>query len=121
MIARKERLQEEALRRAKVAESTLASLQKTYQEETSAYKSRLKLLEESTSEAELARAKAESEYNSLRAGMKSMSEGWKADLEWLKSDLRRMEGTHKKELDDARLKHSSRACFAFLRFRVAIF
>ena len=37
------------------------------------------------------RKKAESEYSALAKGMKSMSEGFRADIQWLKADLAKSE------------------------------
>ncbi|KAM0752366.1 hypothetical protein T439DRAFT_324444 [Meredithblackwellia eburnea MCA 4105] len=107
MISRKERLTEEAVGRANVAESALSTLQAKHQEALSAHKNRIKEMEESTLLAEEARAKAESEHQALRLGMKSMAEGWKAELDWLKADLVKLEAKHQRELDETKLKHST--------------
>ncbi|GAA5868937.1 hypothetical protein JCM1840_005166, partial [Sporobolomyces johnsonii] len=90
-FTRKERLQEEALGRARVAEAALAALREEHRSTVGGQKARMKELEEAARRAGEAKARAESEYTSLREGMKSMSEGWRADLNWLKSDLSKSE------------------------------
>lgn len=67
--------------------------------------------------AEEARQKAESEYHSLRSGMKSMAEGWKADLDWLRADLVKLEAKHQRDLDEAKLKHTARSFSHLFRFQ----
>ncbi|GAA5981190.1 hypothetical protein JCM21900_005470, partial [Sporobolomyces salmonicolor] len=86
-FTRKERLQEEALGRARVAEAALAALREEHRSTVGGQRARMKEVEEAARRAGEAKAKAESEYTSLREGMKSMSEGWRADLKWLRSDL----------------------------------
>lgn len=109
MISRKERLLDEGLTRIKLAESALKGLQSTHLVVVAEQKDRLQALEDEKRLAEEARAKAESEYESLRGGMKSMSDGWRTELEWIKTDVRRAQTTHERELDEARQKHSTRA------------
>ncbi|GAA5930505.1 hypothetical protein JCM1841_006562 [Sporobolomyces salmonicolor] len=94
-FTRKERLQEEALGRARVAEAALAALREEHRSTVGGQRARMKEIEEAARRAGEAKAKAESEYTSLREGMKSMSEGWRADLKWLRSDLAKSE----KDLD----------------------
>lgn len=104
-IARKERLQEEAVVRATLAESSLTTLQSA----VSTHKARLKEAEDAAQLAEEARVKAESEYQALRLGMKSMADGWRAELEWLRTDLAKVEAKHQRDLDESKLKHATRA------------
>ena len=107
-IARKERLQEEAVGRASVAEASLSTLQVTHSTAVSTHRTRLKEVEDESAAAEEARQKAESEYQALRLGMKSMAEGWKADLDWLRADLVKLEAKHQRDLDESKLKHHAR-------------
>ncbi|GAA5983049.1 hypothetical protein JCM11641_004707 [Rhodosporidiobolus odoratus] len=90
-LTRKERLQEEALSRARVAETALKELQTEHRNLVSGQKEKIKGLEESTKRAEDGRVKSEREYASLREGIRSMSEGWRSDLKWLKEDLAKSE------------------------------
>jgi len=69
-LARKERLQEEALARARIAEASLAELQQTHRAAVSSHKGKMKELEEGKHKSDEARAKAESEYGALSRGMK---------------------------------------------------
>lgn len=69
-LARKERLQEEALGRARVAEASLAELQQTHRAVVSSHKGKMKELEEGKHKSDEARAKAEGEYGALSRGMK---------------------------------------------------
>ncbi|GAA5917405.1 hypothetical protein JCM6882_000848 [Rhodosporidiobolus microsporus] len=86
-ITRKERLQEEALGRARVAESALEKLQGEHRALQTSQKERIRQLEEAAKKAEETKTKTDREYSSLRDGMKTMSEGWRSDLKWLREDL----------------------------------
>ncbi|GAA5843887.1 hypothetical protein JCM11251_003544 [Rhodosporidiobolus azoricus] len=90
-IARKERLQEEALGRARVAESALEKLQVEHRMLQTSQKERIRQLEEAAKKAEETKTKTDREYTSLRDGMKTMSEGWRSDLKWLREDLAKSE------------------------------
>lgn len=106
-IQRKDRLQDELLSRCKLAESSLATLQTTSRTATLSLKTRLKELEISTEESDGRRAKAESEYHSLRSGFRSMSEGWKIDLNWLRQEMAKKEAKQVHDLEEAQLKFVS--------------
>lgn len=90
-LTRRERTGEETLTRARTAESSLTSLREEYKTYVSTHKSRNKELEESEKKAREEKQRLEGEYAALREGMKSMSEGWKRDLEWLKQSLSKSE------------------------------
>ncbi|GAA5855315.1 hypothetical protein JCM8547_009029 [Rhodosporidiobolus lusitaniae] len=90
-LTRKERLQEEALGRARVAEAALGKLQEEHRKLEKSAKERVKGAEERAARAEEERKKGEREYASLREGLKSMADGWRSDLKWLKSDLAKSE------------------------------
>ncbi|GAA6043800.1 hypothetical protein JCM8097_007716 [Rhodosporidiobolus ruineniae] len=90
-ITRKERLQEEALGRARVAEASLATLQTEHRALQTSQKEKIRTLEEAARKAEEAKTKADREYGSLRDGLRTMSEGWRDDLKWLKEDLAKSE------------------------------
>lgn len=121
-LARKERLQEEALTRARAAESSLSSTQQELADVKASVKGRLKELEERSKAAEEVKVRTEKEYAALRDGMRcvlcllsppirvlsltlsstrrlsdgrTMQEGWRDDLRWLKEELKRT----KRELD----------------------
>lgn len=113
-IARKDRLLHESASRLAFTENSLLALQTAHALALQAHKSRLKELEESTAKAEEGKTRAEGEYAALRAGMSSMSEGWRADLDWLRADLAKVELRHTKDLDEARGKYLART-FSHLR------
>ncbi|KAG0657157.1 hypothetical protein C6P46_006654 [Rhodotorula mucilaginosa] len=94
-LARKERLQDEALARARAAEASLATAQKELTDLKATVKSRMKELEEGAKRAEEAKVKTEREYTALRDGLRTMQDGWRDDLRWLKDDLKRTQ----RELD----------------------
>lgn len=116
-LARKERLQDEALARARAAEASLATVQKELADLKATVKSRMKELEEGAKRAEEAKVRTEREYTALRDGLRygasafglhhlastdeypdarrTMQDGWRDDLRWLKDDLKRTQ----RELD----------------------
>lgn len=69
-LARKERLQDEALARARAAEASLATVQKELADLKATVKSRMKELEEGAKRAEEAKVKTEREYTALRDGLR---------------------------------------------------
>lgn len=69
-LARKERMQEEALGRARVAEAALADLQQAHRVLTISSKSKIKELEAAKQRSEEAKAQADSAYGALSRGMK---------------------------------------------------
>lgn len=69
-LARKERLQDEALARARAAEASLSEAQKELAELRSTVKSRMKELEASARRADEVKAKTEREYTALRDGLR---------------------------------------------------
>ena len=86
MISRKERLLDEGLTRTKLAQSALKGLQNTHLAVVAEHTDRVRAHEDEKGLVEEARAQAESEYQSLREGMSSMSDGWRTELEWIKAD-----------------------------------
>ncbi|GAA6055084.1 hypothetical protein JCM3770_001787 [Rhodotorula araucariae] len=95
-IARKERLQDEALVRARTAEGALTALQKEHADLERSVKGKMKELEEGAKRAEDAKVRSEREYAGLRDGLRTMQEGWKEDLRWIREDLARSQ----KELEN---------------------
>lgn len=72
-LARKERLQDEALTRARAAEGALQALQKQHSELERGVKGRMKELEEGAKKAEDARVRSEREYSGLRDGLRCVA------------------------------------------------
>ncbi|SCZ93139.1 BZ3500_MvSof-1268-A1-R1_Chr6-2g08485 [Microbotryum saponariae] len=87
VLARKERMQEEALARARTAETTLNELQSSHKELVASSRQQIKDLSAENEENEELRKKAESEYGSLARGIKSMQEGFKRDFDVLRQEL----------------------------------
>lgn len=69
-LSRKERMQDEALGRARVAEAALADLQQAHRVLTMSSKSKIKELEAAKQRSDEARAQADSAYGALSRGMK---------------------------------------------------
>ncbi|GAA5904350.1 uncharacterized protein JCM6883_006458 [Sporobolomyces salmoneus] len=90
-LTRRERTTEETLSRARLAESSLSTLQIEHKQYVSSHKSRTKELEESEKRAKEELKRVEMEYEGLRDGVKSMQGGWKRDLEWLKQSFEKKE------------------------------
>ncbi|GAA5940147.1 uncharacterized protein JCM15063_001721 [Sporobolomyces koalae] len=90
-LNRRERTGEETLGRARTAEQALTALRDEHKNYVSTHKSRTKELEESEKKAREEQKRVEVEYSSLRESFKSMSIGWKQDLDWLKETLRNNE------------------------------
>lgn len=107
LLARKERLLAESLTRSSSTEATLLALQTSNHLLITSHKIRLDELEEATAQAEERKIRVEAEYEALRGGMQSMSEGWKADLEWLKGDIAKLEARNRKDVEDVKGKQTT--------------
>ncbi|KAG1739357.1 hypothetical protein EDD22DRAFT_922411 [Suillus occidentalis] len=88
VVARKERLLQEVLERARKAEAEAATL-----------KSQLK------TETATSKKKAEREYITLRDSIKSMTESWKHDTDRLRDEMRKREDKLKKEAESIGKKY----------------
>lgn len=120
MLARKDRLQEESVARALRNKTSLAALHQSHRSVLSAHALQLAEHEQVSLQALESKERTEMEYSSLRRGMQTMADGFKADLDWVKGDMRRLESSHQRDLVDARLKHASRmSCLVLLVLSVA--
>ncbi|KXN90691.1 hypothetical protein AN958_03976 [Leucoagaricus sp. SymC.cos] len=99
VVARKERLLQEVLERARKAEAEAASLKQQLKHETSTSKKTIREMETQLSESTALSKKSEREYITLRDSLKQMSESWKHDTEALKSEMRKREEKWRKEVD----------------------
>lgn len=109
ILARKERMLEETLARARASESMHANLKHQINEHVK----RNKELESTTSEAVEAKGKAESEYESIRSGMGRVSDGMRKEMEDLRGTLAEIQRQHGLELAETRGKHqASQSAFA---------
>ncbi|KAH8929652.1 hypothetical protein BT69DRAFT_1256013 [Atractiella rhizophila] len=109
MVSRKERMLEETLERARKAESSLANLKEIHKRDTNDTKSKIKDMEARTEEAEGYRKKCDSEYQAMKASVKSVVGGWKLEIEQMKKQMQELEERHKKEIDETKLKHNTLA------------
>lgn len=91
VVARKERLLQEVLERARKAESEALSYKTQLKQETSTAKKSLREMESQLAEQTAISAKSEREYITLRESLKHLTEGWKADLSRIKEDTQRKE------------------------------
>ncbi|KAH9479196.1 hypothetical protein JR316_0007782 [Psilocybe cubensis] len=91
VVARKERLLQEVLERARKAEAEAATLKSQLKSETSTSKKTIRELESSLAECTARTAKAEREYTVLRESVKGMGDTWRADVEGLRVEMGRRE------------------------------
>ncbi|KDR80838.1 hypothetical protein GALMADRAFT_241310 [Galerina marginata CBS 339.88] len=91
VVARKERLLQEVLERARKAEAEAAALKAQLKTETSTSKKTIREMESALSESTALSQKSEREYITLRDGLKGMSESWKQDTDRLREEMRKRE------------------------------
>lgn len=99
VVARKERLLQEVLERARKAEAEAALLKQQLKQETSTSKKTIREMESQLAESTALSKKSEREYITLRDSLKSMAETWKHDAESLKSEMRKRDEKWRKEVD----------------------
>lgn len=91
VVARKERLLQEVLERARKAEAEAASLKAQLKSETTTSKKTIREMEATLSESTALSQKSEREYITLRDSLKSMTESWKQDTDRLRDEMRKRE------------------------------
>ncbi|KAF8902409.1 hypothetical protein CPB84DRAFT_1707688 [Gymnopilus junonius] len=91
VVARKERLLQEVLDRARKAEAEAASLKTQLKTETTTSKKTLREMEAALSESTALSQKSEREYITLRDSLKQLTESWKYDTDRLREDMRKRE------------------------------
>ncbi|KAF9472857.1 hypothetical protein BDN70DRAFT_886506 [Pholiota conissans] len=91
VVARKERLLQEVLERARKAEAEAAALKTQLKSETTTSKKTIREMESALSESTALSQKSEREYITLRDSIKSMAESWKQDTERLREEMRKRE------------------------------
>ncbi|TFL04620.1 hypothetical protein BDV98DRAFT_562559 [Pterulicium gracile] len=103
VVARKERLLQELLDRARKAEGEAAALKAQLKSETTSSKKSLKEMEGALSESTALSQKSEREYLTLRDSIRGMTEGWKADVGALREELklREEEKERSREVEEA--------------------
>ncbi|KIJ55301.1 hypothetical protein M422DRAFT_199441 [Sphaerobolus stellatus SS14] len=97
VVARKERLLQEVLERARKAEAEAQSLKVQLKQETTSSKRTIREMEVTVAESTAISAKSEREYITLRDSIKAMTDGWKKDLAKVKEDMAKKEKESKKE------------------------
>lgn len=91
VVARKERLLQEVLERARKAESEAATLKSQLKTETTTSKKSLREMETALSESTALSQKSEREYITLRESIKGLVESWKTDTDRLRDEMRKRE------------------------------
>ncbi|ESK89330.1 hypothetical protein Moror_16248 [Moniliophthora roreri MCA 2997] len=99
VVARKERLLQEVLERARKAEAEAATLKGQLKTETASSKKSLREMESQLSESTALSQKCEREYITLRDSLKSMKESWKSDTDKLRDEMRKREERWKNEAE----------------------
>lgn len=107
MLARKERTVSELMERIKKSESELSTIKVEKKELDVTCKKLTKETEEIVKDSVRRRDRAETQYEAVRSGVKSLSDGWKRDVSGLKSDMQKLEEKHRKELEESRLKYNT--------------
>lgn len=105
VVARKERLLQEVLERARKAEAEASTLKAQLKTETAASKKALREMESTLAESTTLSQKSEREYITLRDSIKSMTESWKHDTDRLRDEMRKREDKLKKEAESAGKKY----------------
>ncbi|KAF5316476.1 hypothetical protein D9619_006701 [Psilocybe cf. subviscida] len=91
VVARKERLLQEVLERARKAEAEAATLKSQLKSETTVSKKTIREMEAALAESTALSQKSEREYITLRDSLKSMNESFKNDLDRLRDEMKRRE------------------------------
>jgi len=111
-LARRERMLEETLSRARGAESQVKQLEEERKSHNSECSKRLKDYDSRLKEAEERKSKAESEYNALKGATTALSEGWKRDVRAYKKEQANLKLLAEKDANAARARQtSSELCF----------
>ncbi|WWD17638.1 hypothetical protein CI109_102079 [Kwoniella shandongensis] len=105
VIARKERLLQEVLERARTAEAALSQHQSTRKNLEQSTKKSLQHMTAQLTEAQAGQAKAERECSSLRESVKSLRDVWAREVKSVKEEWKRGEEKGRREREEARQKH----------------
>ncbi|GLB41642.1 hypothetical protein LshimejAT787_1002420 [Lyophyllum shimeji] len=99
VVARKERLLQEVLERARKAEAEAAALKTQLKTETTTAKKSVQEMKTALSESTALSQKCEREYITLRDSIKGLVESWKADTERLREEMLKREEKVKAEAE----------------------
>ncbi|TCD69491.1 hypothetical protein EIP91_007421 [Steccherinum ochraceum] len=109
VVARKERLLQEVLERARKAEAEVVLLKSSLKNETTTSKKSIREMEASLVEASARTQKSEREYAALRDSFKGLVDGFKSDNAALREEMRKREEKVKTEAASAATKYSKLA------------
>ncbi|KAF8732663.1 hypothetical protein AX14_004102 [Amanita brunnescens Koide BX004] len=105
VVARKERLLQEVLERARKAEAEAASLKSQLKTETTTSKKTIREMETALSESTALSQKCEREYITLRDSIKGLVESFKTDADRLRDEVQRREEKWRGEAESAGKKY----------------
>ncbi|PFH50289.1 hypothetical protein AMATHDRAFT_75694 [Amanita thiersii Skay4041] len=105
VVARKERLLQEVLERARKAEAEVISVKSQLKTETTTSKKAMREMEAALSESTALSQKCEREYITLRDSIKGLVEGFKTDTERLREEMRRREEKWRSEAESVGKKY----------------
>ncbi|KAJ7880006.1 hypothetical protein B0H14DRAFT_2708232 [Mycena olivaceomarginata] len=105
VVARKERLLQEVLERARKAEAEAAALKTQLKSETSTSKKAVREMEAALAESTALSQKSEREYITLRDSIKGLVEGFKGDADRLRAEMTKREAKWRGEAEGAGRKY----------------
>ncbi|KAJ7759127.1 hypothetical protein B0H16DRAFT_1534467 [Mycena metata] len=105
VVARKERLLQEVLERARKAEAEAAQLKTQLKSETGTSKKALREMETALAESTALSQKSEREYITLRDSLKALTEGWKSDTARLREEMTKREEKWRGEAESVGKKY----------------
>ncbi|KAI9458180.1 hypothetical protein BJY52DRAFT_1170283 [Lactarius psammicola] len=106
VVARKERLLQEVLERARKAETEAVALKAQLKAETTSSKKSLREMEAALAESTALSSKSEREYITLRDSLKGMKTAWRADVDSLREDMNKREERLRNEAEVAGKKYA---------------
>ncbi|KAF5373336.1 hypothetical protein D9615_007383 [Tricholomella constricta] len=107
VVARKERLLQEVLERARKAEAEAATLRSQLKSETTSAKKSVQEMKTALSESTALSQKSEREYITLRDSIKGLVESWKADTERLREEMLKREEKVREEAESVGKKYKT--------------
>lgn len=103
VVARKERLLQEVLERARKAEAEVTNLKGQLKTETAAAKKSVATVSEALAQSQ----KAQREYITLRDSISGMTQNWKDEVKSLKDEMKKRDDAWKEEVKEVSVKYSS--------------
>lgn len=98
VVSRKDRLLQELLERARKAEAEAADLKAQVKADSTNQKKLMKQMETTMVESTAVSEKAQSEYITLKDSVKGLRDGWQADVDFLRTEMKKREDEWKKEV-----------------------